>query len=64
MPKKLSALQKMACPHRETSHEDGEGYAICVLCGAALPVRLTTAMLDAAMEAIKKRPMRGPMWTR
>lgn len=44
-------LRAWTCGHPELTAPDVDGYAICVRCKAAFPVRLTAAIFDRAMEA-------------
>lgn len=51
----LDGLSKLLCGHPELTPEDGEGYALCVCCGGAVPVRFTAKMLDDGMRALRDR---------
>lgn len=51
----MARLTSWVCGHPETTTPDEHGYAICVRCGAALPVRLTRYIFDKAMEGVLRR---------
>lgn len=42
------------CPHSDTTAPDEEGKAICVRCFGVIQVRLTLAVLQKGIEAVRR----------
>jgi hypothetical protein len=47
------SLTSWTCPHRELSEPDQHGFAICLVCGGAIAVRLTRYILDRALGQVR-----------
>ena len=45
---------ELLCPHSETTAEDGDGYAICLRCNARVIVRLTAALFERQLAAMRR----------
>lgn len=47
-------MNPLWCPHSETTAPDGDGKAICVRCLSAVQIRLTLAVLQRGIEAVRR----------
>jgi hypothetical protein len=52
--KPLEYQHSIWCPHSETTAPDEDGKAICVRCFGVIQIRLTLAVLQAGIEAVRR----------